>query len=116
VLIFIDDVGYGDIGPFGSAHKTPRLDRLAAAGMKLTDIYVSSAACTPSRAALGEATPEAPVERLAACFEAMADKGFSTDLLRERAVLTPSCGAGNLSPAEARRVFELLAAVGRYCQ
>jgi len=52
VLIFIDDMGYGDIGPFGSDHPTPHLDRMAAEGMKLTDFYVSSSACTPSRSAL----------------------------------------------------------------
>ena len=53
VFIFIDDMGYGDIGPFGSTkNKTPHLDRMAAEGMKLTDFYVSSVACTPSRAAL----------------------------------------------------------------
>ena len=52
VIIFIDDMGYGDIGPFGSDHSTPHLDRMAKEGMKLTDFYVSSAACTPSRSAL----------------------------------------------------------------
>ena len=52
VIIFIDDMGYGDIGPFGSDHPTPNLDRMAEEGMKLTDFYVSSAACTPSRSAL----------------------------------------------------------------
>lgn len=53
VLIFIDDMGYGDIGPFGSTvNKTPELDRMAQEGMKLTDFYVSNTACTPSRAAL----------------------------------------------------------------
>jgi arylsulfatase A-like enzyme len=52
VIIFIDDMGYGDIGPFGSDHPTPHLDRMAKEGMKLTDFYVSSAACTPSRSAL----------------------------------------------------------------
>jgi len=53
VLIFIDDMGYGDIGPFGSKlNKTPQLDRMAKEGMRLTDFYVSSTACTPSRAAL----------------------------------------------------------------
>ena len=52
VVIFIDDMGYGDIGPFGSVRRTPHLDRMAAEGMKLTDFYVSSSACTPSRAAL----------------------------------------------------------------
>lgn len=52
VVIFIDDMGYGDIGPFGSTNKTPQLDRMANEGMKLTDFYVSSSACTPSRSAL----------------------------------------------------------------
>jgi arylsulfatase A-like enzyme len=52
VIIFIDDMGYEDIGPFGSSRDTPHLDRLAREGMKLTDFYVSSSACTPSRAAL----------------------------------------------------------------
>jgi arylsulfatase A-like enzyme len=53
VFIFIDDMGYGDIGPFGSTkNKTPNLDQMAAEGMKLTDFYVSATACTPSRSAL----------------------------------------------------------------
>ena len=53
VLIFIDDMGYGDIGPFGSTkNRTPNLDRMAAEGMKLTSFYVAAPVCTPSRAAL----------------------------------------------------------------
>jgi arylsulfatase A len=52
IVIFIDDMGYGDIGPFSDKHKTPHLDRLAAEGIKLTDFYVSSVACTPSRSSL----------------------------------------------------------------
>lgn len=52
VLIFIDDMGYGDIGPFGSTvNRTPNLDRMAAEGMKLTAFYAHPV-CTPSRAAL----------------------------------------------------------------
>ena len=52
VLIFIDDMGYGDIGPFGSTvHRTPHLDRMAAEGMKLTSFYAAPV-CTPSRASL----------------------------------------------------------------
>ena len=62
-------------------------------------------------AAINEATAAGLTERLESCFEAMVEKGFSTDLLRRQAIITPSCGAGNLSPPEARRVFELLAAV-----
>ena len=45
VIIFTDDMGYGDIGPFGSDHPTPHLNRMAEEGMKLTDFYVSSTAC-----------------------------------------------------------------------
>ena len=53
VLIFIDDMGYGDIGPFGNkVNKTPHLDRMAREGLKLTQFYVSNTACTPSRSAL----------------------------------------------------------------
>lgn len=53
VVIFIDDMGYGDIGPFSSQiNDTPNLDRMAAEGMKLTTFYVAASVCTPSRAAL----------------------------------------------------------------
>lgn len=53
IVIFIDDLGYADIGPFGSKlNRTPNLDRMAAEGMKLTSFYVASSVCTPSRAAL----------------------------------------------------------------
>lgn len=53
VIIFIDDMGYGDIGPFGSKiNDTPHLDRMAEEGMKLTTFYVGASVCTPSRAAL----------------------------------------------------------------
>jgi len=50
VLILVDDMGYGDIGPFGSTkNRTPNLDRMAAEGMKLTSFYTAPV-CTPSRA------------------------------------------------------------------
>jgi arylsulfatase A len=53
VVIFIDDMGYADIGPFGaSGYATPHLDQMAAQGMKFTDFIVSSAVCSASRAAL----------------------------------------------------------------
>ena len=53
VVIFIDDMGYGDIGPFGSKiNQTPHLDRMAEEGMRLTSFYVAAPVCTPSRAAL----------------------------------------------------------------
>ncbi len=53
IVIFCDDLGYGDIGCFGATkHHTPNLDRMAAEGRKLTSFYVSSGVCTPSRASL----------------------------------------------------------------
>lgn len=53
VLINCDNLGYGDVGPFGSTlHRTPQLDRMAAEGMRFTDFYVASGVCTPSRASL----------------------------------------------------------------
>jgi arylsulfatase A-like enzyme len=52
VLIFIDDLGYADIGPFGNPKiKTPHLDRLAAEGRKFTSFYATPV-CSMSRAAL----------------------------------------------------------------
>lgn len=53
VLIFCDDLGYGDLGCFGSErNRTPNIDKLAADGMKFTSFYSSSPVCTPSRASL----------------------------------------------------------------
>ena len=50
ILLFADDLGYGDIGPFGSTvNRTPNLDRMAREGMKLTSFYAAPV-CTPSRA------------------------------------------------------------------
>jgi arylsulfatase A-like enzyme len=52
VIIFIDDMGYGDIGPFGATlQKTPNLDRMAAEGIKLTSFYAAPV-CSVSRAQL----------------------------------------------------------------
>ena len=53
VVIFCDDLGYADIGPFGAkGYQTPNLDRLAKEGIKFTNFHVSQAVCSASRAAL----------------------------------------------------------------
>ncbi len=53
VVIFADDLGYGDLGCFGHPSiRTPNLDRMAAEGMRFTDFYSAAEVCTPSRAAL----------------------------------------------------------------
>jgi len=53
VLIFCDDLGYADLGCYGSQNiRTPNLDRMASEGARFTDFYVAASVCTPSRAAL----------------------------------------------------------------
>ncbi len=53
VLIYADDLGYGDAGAYGAtAIKTPNIDRLAREGIRFTNGYSASATCTPSRYAL----------------------------------------------------------------
>lgn len=53
IIIFCDDLGYGDLGCFGHPTiQTPNLDRMATAGQKWTSFYTASSVCTPSRAGL----------------------------------------------------------------
>ena len=53
VIIFFDDLGYGDLGAFGSAAvETPEIDRLAEGGLALDHYYAAASYCTPSRAGL----------------------------------------------------------------
>jgi len=53
VIIFCDDMGYGDLGCYGHPTiRTPNLDQMAAEGQKWTNFYVGASVCTPSRAAL----------------------------------------------------------------
>ena len=79
VIIFCDDLGYGDLGCFGHPTiATPNLDRMAMEGMKLTQFYSASPVCTPSRAAL--MTGRLPVR-----------SGMCSD---KRRVLFPNSGGG----------------------
>ena len=51
--MFMDDMGYADIGAFGAKdYPTPHLDRMAKEGRKFTDFYVTQAVCSASRAGL----------------------------------------------------------------
>ena len=53
VVIFCDDLGYGDLGCFGHPTiRTPNLDRMAVEGQRWTNFYVGASVCTPSRAAI----------------------------------------------------------------
>ena len=53
VVIYLDDLGYGDVSAYGATElNTPNIDALANGGVKFTNAYASSATCTPSRYAL----------------------------------------------------------------
>lgn len=53
ILINCDDMGYGDLGCYGSElNRTPAIDKLAAEGMRFTDFYMASPVCSPSRGAM----------------------------------------------------------------
>lgn len=53
VFIYVDDMGYGDLGCYGAKGiRTPHLDRMAKEGLRLTNFYSVAPVCTPSRAAL----------------------------------------------------------------
>jgi arylsulfatase A len=53
IFIYVDDLGYGDVGCYGAtAVKTPNVDALAKGGLKFTDAHCSASTCTPSRFSL----------------------------------------------------------------
>jgi len=53
IVIYADDLGYGDLGSYGSPTiRTPKLDRMATEGLRFTDFYSGAEVCTPSRTAL----------------------------------------------------------------
>jgi len=78
VLVITDDVGYGDLGSYGSPDiKTPHIDRLAKEGMRLTDFYAAPQ-CTPTRAALisGQYQQRVKLERAIAGAGAWLETGL----------------------------------------
>lgn len=95
VIIFCDDLGYGDLGCFGHPTiRTPALDRMASEGQKWTSFYVAAPVCTPSRAGL--MTGRLPIR-----------SGMTSP---ERVVLFPDSGGG--LPASEVTLAEQLQSAG----
>jgi arylsulfatase A len=95
VVIFCDDLGWGDLGCFGNPTiRTPNLDRMAQEGQKWTQFYVAAPVCTPSRAAL--MTGRYPIRN-----------GMTS---AKQVVLFPNSGGG--LPAEEITLAEMLKPLG----
>ena len=112
VVILVDDLGYGDIGPFGSdINSTPHLDRMAVEGMKLTSFYAAAPVCTPTRAALmtgsypkrvGLATgPEMGVLFTGEPWGLNPDEVTIAEMLREQGYVTGCFGKWHLGDQQA---------------
>lgn len=52
IIIYADDLGYGDLSSYGGDISTPNIDRIGQTGIRFTDFYVSAPVCTPSRYSL----------------------------------------------------------------
>ena len=53
VFFLIDDLGWADVGCYGSSfHETPNIDKLASQGMRFTDAYAACPVCSPTRASI----------------------------------------------------------------
>ncbi|WP_336892513.1 sulfatase-like hydrolase/transferase [Flavicella sp.] len=93
-VILVDDIGYGDIGSFGSTiNKTPHLDCMATEGMKLTSFYVAAPVCTPSRAALMTGCCPKRNNMAAGVFLAGDSRGLDPDEITIAEVLKKKCYA-----------------------
>ena len=106
VIIYADDLGYGDLGCYGHPSiRTPHLDRMAAEGMRFTDFYSAAEVCTPSRAALltgrypvrsGMAHDEFRVLRAISTGHLPADEVTLAELLKTRGYHTAMIGKWHL--------------------
>jgi len=104
VVIFFDDLGYGDLSSYGSQLiDTPRIDRLAEEGVRMTNFYSASSVCTPSRAAL--LTGRYPVRSLTSTHVFFPDETTIGTLRR-------MAGYGNELPRDEITVAEALQAAG----
>ncbi len=94
LIIFIDDLGYGDVGCFGGTDaRTPNIDRLASEGVRFTSFYAQSV-CGPSRGAL--MTGRYP-HRVGGGWTTNAEEVFISEILREAGYATGCVGKWDMS-------------------
>jgi len=117
LLILVDDMGYSDLGCYGSEIKTPNLDGLAANGLRMTQFY-NTARCCPSRASLltGLYPHQAGVGYMNKDTGARGYRGFLQDdcvtiaqVLKPAGYNTYACGkwhVGSASAAPDKRGFD----------
>jgi arylsulfatase A len=102
VLILADDLGYGDIGPYGQRQiLTPNLDRLAAGGLRFTQAYAGAAVCAPSRSVLmtGLHTGHTPIRANAGTFPLQADDVTLAEVLQRAGYQSGGFGKWGLGDA-----------------
>ncbi|KAL7979786.1 hypothetical protein Chor_008124 [Crotalus horridus] len=81
VLIFADDLGFGDLGMYGHpTSSTPNLDRMAAEGLRFTDFYSSSSVCSPSSVFYPDSQGGLPLAEVTVA-ELLKERGYTTAMV-----------------------------------
>lgn len=105
VLMFADDLGYGDLGCFGHPYaETPALDRLASQGTRFTQFYVTGVTCNPSRTGLMTGLHPARFAKYAADF-GFGDKLTITELLKRKGYKTGHFGKWHIGPDDSNGTY-----------